>query len=253
MLAYLNRGFILEQAICDFVDNYVQFFETRVTLQHPFARIYMDNSMKAADHFPAIVVSTYNDGKPADLPMRPQFDGIGLNKEDVDLIIKTTETVTINGKPKERKIPGYCKVIVPETMKILDDHFKNKKYIYGLVTRIYRCDKISIDIWAENIQLKNELYEQLRLFIAGHLRHLLTTEKYRVHDVKIDDDTIYGQRSGAYNDQFDVILSGANLSFDVNYAIEHIILDTEIENPNRDIFMEVKNHVEVQRDNRRQS
>ena len=247
MLAYLNRGFILEQAICDFIDEYPPFSNTRVTLQHPFARIYMDSSMKAADHFPAIVVSTYNDGKPSDLPMRPQIQGIGINKEDVDLITKITETAMVNDKPKERKIPGFCKVITPETIKIIDDHFKNKKIIYGFVTRIYRCDKISIDVWAENIQLKNELYEQLRLFIAGNLRHLLTSKKYSVHDVKIDDDTLIGQRSGAYNDQFGTVLSGANLSFDVNYAIEHIVLDTEIEKPSRELVMEVKNHVEAKR------
>jgi hypothetical protein len=78
----------------------------------------------------------------------------------------------------------------------------------------------------------------------GNLRHILTAPKYEAHDVKMDDDTVNGQRSGAWNDQFDVALAGANITFDVNYAIEQIVLDTEIENPRRDLIQEVINHVE---------
>jgi hypothetical protein len=253
VLAYLNRGFILENAICSLIEEYVETikfdkayanFNTRVTLQHPFAHVGVKGA-KAADYFPAVVVSTYDDEKPHDLPIRPQVEGLGLNKDDVDFIAKTTETIPDEetGKTVEKKIPGLCVVIAPETLKEIYGHLEKNKIIYGFSVRTYRMDRICLEIWSENVQLKNEIYEQLRLFVIGNLRHLLTAKKYQVHDVKMDDDTINGQRSGAYNDQFGVILAGASIIFDVNYAIEQIVLDTQIKNPNKDLITEVISHV----------
>lgn len=252
MIAYLNRGFILEQAICSLIEEYIETikfdkayenFRVRVTLQHPFSLIG-NKGIKAADHFPAVVVSTYDDEKPHDLPIPPQVEGIGLTKEDIDLITKTTETGIDKktGKPVERKIPGLCVVIANETLQEIYTHIKEKKIIYGFSVRTYRMDRICLELWSENVQLKNEIYEQLRLFVFGNLRHLLTANKYRAQNIKMDDDTINGQRSGAYNDQFGVILAGASLIFDVNYAVEQIVLDTEIKEPKMDLVMEVINH-----------
>jgi hypothetical protein len=67
-------------------------------------------------------------------------------------------------------------------------------------------------------------------------------KRYEFFDIKIDDDTINGQRSGAYNDQFDAVLHGANITFDVNYAVTQFVLDTEIKNPSGDLMLEVINH-----------
>jgi len=254
MLAYLNRGLILENAIRDLIEDYfnkIKFdktypnFNIRVTLQHPFARVG-DKSAKAADYFPAVVVSTYDDEKPGELRMPPQTYCVGLTKEDIDIIAKTTETVADkkdNKKTVEKKIPGLCVVIAPDVLQGLYKHLEKNELVYGFSIKTYRTDKICVEIWSENIQLKNEIYEQLRLFILGNLRHLLTAEKYRLYDMKIDDDTVSGQRSGAYNDQFGVILSGASILFNVNYAIEEIVLDTQISDLKEDLIMEVINHV----------
>jgi hypothetical protein len=253
MVCYLNRGFILEQAIVSAVNDYFetimadQFysnFHVRATLDHPFAQLFnKEHGLNAADLFPVVVVSTYDDGKPPDLPMKPEVVGRGFVKNEIDIITKVTEEVTLNGKKKVRPIPGLCTVVAPEILEAIYARIGEKQIIYGFSVRLHRKDKISLEIWAENVQLKNELYEQLRLFDTGNLRHILTTPKYEVQDIKMDDDTVNGQRSGAWNDQFDVVLAGANLTFDVNYAIEQIVLDTEIENPRRDLITEVINHV----------
>ena len=251
MVCYLNRGFILEQAIVAAINDYFETtkfenlyenFHIKATLDHPFARIFKNpKGLNAADLFPVVVVSTYDDGKPHDLPIPPQAEGIGLEQEDIDFITSTTETVIKNDKEKERPIPGLCTVVAQETLDTINQRIAEKKIIYGFSIRTYRRDKISLEIWAENTQLKNEIYEQLRLFVLRNLRHILTAKKYQAYDIKIDDDTVNGQRSGAWNDQFDVVLAGADITFDVNYAIEQIVLDTKIEKPGRDLITEVIN------------
>ncbi|MDR2701088.1 MAG: hypothetical protein LBB72_01495 [Spirochaetaceae bacterium] len=248
MVCYLNRGFILEQAIVAAINDYFETinteslyenFHVKATLDHPFAKIFKNpKGLNAADLFPAVVVSTYEDEKPHDLPMPPQVEGIGLDKEDIGTITNTSETVTVNGRQKERKIPGLCTVVAPEVLKAINQHIDKKKMIFGFLVRTYRRDKISLEIWSENTQLKNEIYEQLRLFVIGNLRHVLAEDKYQSYDIKIDDDTVSGQRSGAWNDQFDVILAGGSITFDVNYAIDQIVLDTNIENPHGDLSVE---------------
>lgn len=254
MICYLNRGFILEQAIVAAVNDYFETikaenlyenFNVRATLEHPFAKVFKGGTgLKAADQFPAVVVSTNNEVKPSDLPIRPQVQGIGLTQGDIDVIKKTTETIIKDGKEKECRIPGFCTVVAPDVLKAIEDHLAAKKISYGLSIKMYRRDTISFEIWAENAQLKNELYEQLRLFVAGNLRHILTVKKYQAYDVKLDDESVNGHRNFAWNDQFDVVLVGGDITFEVNYAVEQIVLDTQIENPKRDLIMEVINHVE---------
>ena len=251
MLCYLNRGFILEQVIVTAINDYFetikcenlyQNFHIKATLDHPFAKIFKaPKGLNAADLFPVVVVATYDDGKPRDLPIPPKVEGVGLTQQDIDLITKTTETVIINDKEKVRPIPGICTVVAPDVLEEIKKRIAEKNVIYGFSIKTYRCDKISLEIWSENTQLKNEIYEQLRLFVLGNLRNVLTAKKYQPHDIKMDDDTVNGQRSGAWNDQFDVILAGGDITLEVNYAIEQIVLDTKIDNPRRDLIREVIN------------
>lgn len=254
MIGYLNRGIIIEQAIVSLVnayfdtlryDRFYKNFHIKATLDHPFAKLLMnEQGLNAADSFPVVVVSTYDEGKPVELAdLRPHTQGIGLKKDHIALITNYKETIVDKGKEKERVIPGLFPVVETSILEEINKTIEEKDIIYGVSVRTYRTDKISLEIWAENAQLKNEIYEQLRLFVIGNMRHILSTITYRFFDMKIDDDTVYGQRSGAYNDQFEILLYGANITFDVNYAIEQIVLNTDISNPTKDIIMEVNNLV----------
>lgn len=257
VVCYLNRAIILEQAIVSVVNDYFdtlkfdnlynENYHIKATLDHPFAQIFKTSqTLNAADLFPAVVVSTYDDGKPPDLDtLRPQVQGIKLKQSDIDQIVNVKEKIIKDGKEKERNIPGLCTVVAPEVLQTIKEHITKKGEIIGFVIRAYRRDKISLDIWTDNTQLKNEIYKQLLLFTVGNLRHILTAEKYQVHDIKIDDDTIIGQPSGAYNDQFDQTLTGGSINFDVTYAVEQIVLDTAIDSPSKDIVKEVIIHVEA--------
>jgi hypothetical protein len=255
MLCYLNRGIILEQAIVDLIHKYLETLKINeiysqshihATLNHPFAYLFKEDGDKAADHFPTVVISTYQDDKDPELNvLRPQTQGAELSLveytgEDIDKILDIYEPELVDGK--KVKLPGVCAVAADETIKAILARLETKECIYGYSLRAYRQDRISIEIWAENIQVKNELYEQLRLFVLGDLRNKLT-EKYKFFDPKIDDDTVRGERSGVFNIDFGIILAGANIQFDVTYVIEQNVMDTEGYEIHREIITGGKNYV----------
>jgi hypothetical protein len=270
MLVYLNRGLILEQAICDLIDEYIKTikldktygnFQPHVTLQHPFAQVFLDRGVKAADHFPAVVISTYDDGKPPEMDGLPpqtqgmELDAVGITEEDIDTILAAREE---NGKP----IPGIPVAANPESIKALREILKKQEEeiktayekkeiqeikearVFGYSVRTYRQDSISIEIWAENAQVKNQIYEDVRLFVLCNLRNLLTA-KYGGYDPKIDDESINGQRSSAYNTDFGVVLFGACIRFEVNYAVEQLLINTELKELHREIILGGKNNVDI--------
>lgn len=255
MLCYLNRGIILEQAICSLLKNYFDSlhldntyknFHIDVTTEHPFAQLLEHEGLNAADTFPCVVVSTQEDRKTPSLSeLQPHVEAIGIDSEDLESIIKTTETYTDRkGKEKVRDIPGLCTVVDSGTLsairEVLDDN--SRGICYGWSIRTRRTDSIGIEVWTTNNQLKNELYEQVRLFVTGYMPVLLQA-KYPVFDIALFDNSVTGHRSNNYNFQFDVALSGSHIGFDVNYCVEQIVLNTELENLNTEIISEATNYV----------
>lgn len=255
MLCYLNRGIILEQVIVSEIHTYLEamkldeFYKQHhihVTLNHPFAYLYKESGVKAADHFPAIIVSTYDDVKDNDLNhLQPQTQGSKLSlisyiREDIDKILDVYEPEMV--KEKKVKLPGICAIAAESSISAILNRLEKSEYLYGYSLRTYRKDHLSIEIWAENVQLKNEIYEQVRLFVLGDLRNKLS-ERYSFYDTKIDDDTVSGQRGAAWNVDFNTILAGANIIFDVTYAIEQNVIDTDWEDIHREIIIGGINYV----------
>lgn len=251
MMCYLNRGLILEQAICSLIHDYFEIlkldhkysnFHISVTTDHPFADLYSESGRKASDSFPCVVVSTEEDNKPGEFDeLAPNVEGVGVSAYDLAAITSTTEKyIDKKGREKEREIPGLCTVADAQTIAAIQDTIDRQEYCYGFSIRTRRRDNINLEIWAENSQLKNEIYEQLRLFVTGNLRNILT-QRYPFFDIAIFDNTVIGHRSNNYNFDFDVLLCGAHISFDVNYCVEQLILDTEKKQLTREIIVEVIN------------
>jgi hypothetical protein len=249
VLVYLNRGLIIEQAVVDLVHKYLETMKideiypqnhVHATLNHPFAYLFKEQGNKAADHFPAVVISTYDDDKDRELnALRPQTQGAELRPveytgEDIGQILNIYEPEPVNGK--KVRLPGVCAVASGESVNAIFKRLETKKCVYGYSLRAYRTDRVSVEIWAENIQVKNELYEQLRLFVLGDLRTRLAG-KYQFFDPKIDDDTVRGQRSGVFNIDFGIVLAGADIQFEITYAIEQNVLDTDWDDIHREIII----------------
>lgn len=252
MLCYLNRGFIAEQAICAFLKSYIKDlrlnqkypnFQISVTTEHPFVRLLFSEGLNANDSFPAVVVTTQEDRKPNELnELPPNVNAIGIDSTDLETITKTTEQITVNGITKTVDIPGLCTVVDDSTKTAIQSVIDEQDYCYGWSYRTHHKDSISIEIWAENNQLRNEIYEQLRLFVSGFLQELLT-QKYPFFGITIFDNTIVGHRSNNYNSDFGVVLSGSQITLDVHYCTEQIVLNTELNRLETEIITEVSNYV----------
>lgn len=271
MVYYLNFGFILEQALADLIRRYIDRqnfdevygnFHISVMNEHPFAHMIIDSSSRCADNFPSIIVTTQSDSKTGEMAELPlQTYEVGYTSEEIDCLVSAgfrnkkrllsggkAVDIVKNGVLQKERVPGfilvYDKKSVEELKRTADSRSKDgeKGMVYGLKINTRKTDLVSIEIWAENNELKNELYEHVRLFLSGALPRLLEDE-YRIFAPALFDKTITGERSANYNFDFDSLLCGSHLSFEVDYDIAQVILDTELENINGEIVPEVINHV----------
>lgn len=271
MIYYINFGFIIEQALCDVVKRYMDRqnfddvygnFHISVVNEHPFAHMIIDDHARAADNFPAVVITSQSDSKPNDLTnVPPQITGIGLTSDDFDSIIASTKRVKTKidedgevvpvqkgGHDVIENIPGLVLVTdnqrIEKLKEIADSRTEGEKKgcIYGIKISTQRRDHISVEIWAENNQLKNEIYEHLRLMFVSSLERVLE-EQYPMFNCGIFDLSVNGERSSNYNFDFDTLLCGSHITFDVDYDVSQLILDSSITNINKEIIWEVINHV----------
>jgi hypothetical protein len=247
MIFFLNKGLILEHHIIKALQDYfntlglADFYKrvtVNVTNKHPFTRL-LRNSINGekpeASLFPAIVVATLDDEKPGEMAELIEVGGVELLPEDVN--------PSEPGAKSPLEESGYM-MLTPAKYKAIKDAVNESGHVYGISSRIRRQDRISIEIWAENVQLKNELYEAVRLFVCGFMKE--SFEKlYEENNFSLFDNTVAGQRSNNFNGELGVDLWGSYITFEVDYTIEQTVIDTEIVDGNIE-FMEVINHVKGQ-------
>ena len=272
MIYYLNLGFVLEQALRDVTKVYIDRlhldsvynnFHIQVTNEHPFAHMLIEDNTRAGDTFPAVVITSHSDGIVPEMTNMLEMNyGVKLTSNDFKELFQETvrpktrvnsETGEIEYVKKRdsslvmENVPGYVLVYDEERIKYLEELADSRSTpeeeggIYGIKIDSRRRDNVSIEIWCENEQLKNELYEHLNLFYTCSLDRILR-EKYKMFDCAIFGNSVHGERSSNYNYDFDVMLSGSHITFSVDYNVSQIILDTEIENITKEIFWEVINH-----------
>ena len=277
MIYYLNLGFVIEQALLDVTKTYIDRlhleavynnFHISVVNEHPFAHMMLEDSTTASDTFPSVVITSQTDGDVPDLANLQEItNGIKMTSKDFDDLFETAtrpktrineetgETEIIHkrdGSVVRENVPGYVLIYDEERINYLkqlaDSRTKGEEVggIYGLKIDSRLRDRISVEVWCENDQLKDELYEHLRLFFKCSLDRLLQ-EKYKFFNCAIFGNQVNGERSSNYNFDFDIVLTGSHLTFSVDYNVSQIILDTDIENITTEIFWEVINHVKTEK------
>lgn len=277
MIYYLNLGFVLEQALVDVTKTYIDRlhlesvydnFHISVVNEHPFAHMMLEDSPTANDTFPSVVITSQTDGEVPDLiNMSEQNYGVKVTSKDLDDLFaqatrpktrineETGETEVVkkrDGKIVRETVPGYVLIYDEERINKLKEIADSRTTaeetggIYGIKIDSRRRDNVSVEIWCENDQLKDELYEHLNLFFTCSLDRILH-EKFKMFDCAIFGNMIHGERSSNYNFDFDVTLTGSHLTFSVDYNVSQIILDTDIENLTTEIFWEVINHVKTEK------
>lgn len=231
MLFFLNKPLILEQVIVKAFQDYFnklrmqemyRNYSVRVTNEHPFSLMIPSFEYRKS-LFPVVVISTESDNKPSELSNLTETEGLSLERDDLKIL----------------KENGYlvCDALIKDLEKEFD---KGKGLLYGITQIIRRQEQISIEIWADNIQLKNEIYEACRLFVAGGLRDALG-EYRKNNNLVVFDTSLNGNRSGNFNYDFGVTLAGARLSFQADYYIEQAIIDSKA--TDKKITWEVNNEV----------
>lgn len=277
MIYYLNLGFILEQALIDVTKTYIDRlhldsvynnFHIQIVNEHPFAHMMIEDNTRAGDTFPSVVITSHSDSEVPDLAnLMEVCHGVKFTSQDFDELFesatrpktkideKTGKAVIVrkrDGSIVRENVPGYVLIYdkerIDQLKAIADSRTVGEEPggIYGIKIDSRRRDNISVEIWCENDQLKDELYEHLNLFFTCSLDRILQ-EKFKMFDCAIFGNKVSGERSSNYNFDFDVLLSGSHITFSVDYNVSQIILDTEIENITTQIFWEVINHVKTER------
>jgi hypothetical protein len=249
MIFFLNKGLILEQIIVKALQDYFKtvgiadFYKgvtVSVTNKHPFARLLLNSingTKPQASLFPAIVVTTLDEDKPGELAGLIEIDDVELTPDYVN----PPEEHPDEKSPMEKA--GFM-MMTQDKYQAIRSAVNQKGHVYGIATKAHRQDRIAIEIWAENIQLKNELYEAVRLFVCGFMKESFE-RLYEENSFSLFDDTVRGQRSNNFNGEFGIELWGAYITFEVDYTIEQAIIDTDLVDENIE-FMEVINHVKGQ-------
>jgi len=233
MIFYLNKGRILEEEIVNVIKDYFTAIDladdyngisVNVTNEHPFNALNGSGDIQAASLFPAVVITTYEETKPSQLARLPET-GIEPRPwpwklEDINRLIEDGYDVT----------PSIVE-------KIKAFYTKDRDTLHGVCFGAVRQDRISIEIWSENIALKNQIYEKIRDFVCGMMKRILEEGK----ELTIFDDSIYGQRSNTFNYDFGISLAGAQITFEADYIIEQSVIDTDIYDT-ENLLLEVINH-----------
>lgn len=196
-------------AASQFEERFPNFGLPRVSNDHPFATLLMHEGGGEdwfPDLFPSITVVAGSDAKPNDLTNTVNWESTHLTAEDVDEITAA----------------GYA--ISAEDLARLHAYFDGGvDDLWGLSWMSPMRDDMSFEVWAENIQVKNELYNEVRAFLAGPWRLDLA----RRRDITIHDASIRGQRGNNYNLDFGRTLYGGRITVDVDYYWVQAIYDSE--------------------------
>lgn len=219
-MVYLNRGLVLEQAVAWECEKYLREigadslfpnFHVHVTNVHPFAAMYLENGESAADSFPCVVISSADSRKPEQLYALPQqARACEVDAEDVEMLFAKGN-------------PGSCAIASEETKETLLKWIEASEtgVLSAAAKQVMRSDFVSFEIWSENAQLKNELFEHLRLFVATNLIDCLQRD-YPIFGINASDSRISESRSNNYNMDFGVTLHGGQITHQIDYAIEQV-------------------------------
>lgn len=230
MIVVINSGVDIEDILVKQLQDYfasLHFSElfpvigqVHIGLEHPFASLVDENRRRdMRSLFPSITVVSWSDEKVPQLAELHSFLPCDLVVDD----LKDIES----GKYQ----------IAPTTVAWLNDYFVANETLHGVSGSTYRRDHVSLEVWSENIQLKNEIYSLLELFLNGPLK----VQMEKDFNLELFDDTIQGQRSGNYNFDFGQTLYGGQISFEVEYVIQQTVFDSELIDLNKSVFTEVLN------------
>lgn len=190
---------------------YPNFAGVRIDLEHPIALLrdhQINETRLRPDLLPSITIICVMDAK-APVEVAPKLQ---------DIKIGAAEIAHMEAHPE-------LYLMAPEDLVALKSIVQSQEYAWSEGASTLLRASVSIEVWADTIPIKNVLYDLVYAFLMGKKRHELAAE----HELKIQDQSISGERSGNYNFDFGKIIYGGALSMSVDYGLSQFFVDTETE------------------------
>lgn len=185
-----------------FSEQYPHHKGITVSNDHPFEALLSGDS--SGNLFPYVTIVSSNDGETPGMPK--SWQAAELVKEDISAID-----------------PYEWYMSESEKTDMLS-YFDARDKLFGVQHSTSWRDSTSFEIWSENMQVKNDLYN----LIIGYLTGPHVVGLHQTHGFVIHSDSIRGQRSGYYNMDFGRTLYGCKIDLQVDYPIVQAVYDGEI-------------------------
>ena len=192
-----------------FKDIYPNFGNVRISGVHPTVYLIeaeINKKPVPQGLFPSITVISDNDQK------NPEID-IPTLMEDTE--VKSAEISDI----KENR-SAY--IISDKDLQVLDGLTQDSNSVFTEGMNQNRRASLVIEIWSQNMKVKNRLYDLTLVFFIGKKRFTLKSD----YDIVIDEKSVAGERSGNYNYDFGRVIYGGILRMSVDYIIAQYEVDT---------------------------
>jgi hypothetical protein len=190
-------------------ENLYNKMSIQVSNDHPFALMASGSAHGAANSrslFPAVVIATINDTHNERLPMSKAQD------------LRLVKMLSLG-----EELEGY--LITPLIRQGIEAAIRQKGAAYGAEHIFRRTDTIAIEIWADNILVKNELYDLVKMFVLNIDCNEYLEPFHERNAFKVIAPTVQGLRSNVYNTDMGLALAGAQITFEADYCNEVLLLD----------------------------
>ena len=205
---------VFTQAIRDYLNAtvgwaelYPKYGNVRVSPNHPFVELLdqqVNGTKQPANLFPSVTVTSVQDSMMAGYALPDgEYNPIAL-----------TDLAEIN------TANGY--VVTQSQLTALQTYLAgNPTNPMSKLIDVVRTHSMALEIWADNLIIKNKLFDFIILALSGTIRFDL-----KGLGMTIKVEAIQGQRTGNYNTDFGKLLYGAAINFSVDVDYWQISVDT---------------------------
>lgn len=192
-----------------FQDKFPNFKRVNVMGEHPFARLEfaVKEGVERPKLFPAIsvsVLSNYGDA--------PTL-GMEINQAPVD-----------RGMVEKWKANPY-QLTDKAILDDIDLSLRKNLNLFAFTTRLRYSSVVTIETWADNLDVKDFLYHITRATLISALEEMA--------NLGLENVTIEGKQDGLYNDDMGMLLYGSQIflngtnTFEVSDIVENVLLNKE--------------------------
>jgi hypothetical protein len=116
-------------------------------------------------------------------------------------------------------------IISDTDFQALQTLITQNEYEYAEGCSTIRNGNISIEVWADNDEVKKKIIDVASAFFMGVKRYRIN----ETYNIKIQEKSIHVNRSGNYNFDFGKLLYGGMITFNADYPLAQYYVDSDIE------------------------